>query len=146
MNRIAVTMAKLAGLHKIVRSRLDNPRARYFDPVEVREHFEDYNRALVTLKEELPQLFADVPDRPIPESSGTTDFDGRGYIQRHHLERIVRDIDYIFEVRSHSELAVPADSARHEQRIFISHGRAPDWREAPAFIEKDLSIPTLELA
>lgn len=46
-------------------------------------------------------LLGDLPDRQIPESSGTTDHDGRGYIERHHLERVIRDIDYISEVLSH---------------------------------------------
>lgn len=107
MNRIATTMAKLAGLQKIVRTRLE---AQYFDPPTVLEYFEAYNRAATALREELPDLFADLPGREVPQSSGTTDFDGRGYIERHHLERVVRDIDYIFEVRSHSELEVPTRS------------------------------------
>lgn len=30
--------------------------------------------------------------------------------------------------------------------MFISHGRATDWREVQSYIEKTLGIPTLELA
>lgn len=37
-------------------------------------------------------------------------------------------------------------SPDRESRIFITHGRAPDWREVQAYIERDLGIPTLELA
>ncbi len=146
MNRIAVTMAKLAGLYKTVCSRLEDRRAHYFDPPTVLEYFDTYNQALTTLKAELPELFSDRPDRSVPESSGTTDFDGRGYIERHHLEQLTQDIDYILEVRAHCELEGPFSSHERERRVFISHGLPPDWLEVQGFIEKDLGISTLELA
>ncbi len=79
MNEIAVTFAKLAGLHKTVSSRIEEPRARYFDPAQVLEYFEAYNRHVNRLKQLLPDLFGDVPDRLMPVSSGTTDNEGRGY-------------------------------------------------------------------
>ena len=146
MNHITIAMAKLAGLYKTIDTLLENPRAYYFDPSTVLEYFEVYNRVSAILKEELPQLYGDLPDRPVPESSGTTDFEGRGYIRRRELERIVADINYILELRAHSELEVPTHSPKRERRVFISHGTPPDWREVQAFIEKDQSIPTLELA
>lgn len=40
----------------------------------------------------------------------------------------------------------PRVPSERERRIFITHGHAPDWREVQAHIEKDLGIPTLELA
>ena len=146
MNHITIAMAKLAGLYKTIDTLLENPRAYYFDPSTVLEYFEVYNRVSAILKEELPQLYGDLPDRPVPESSGTTDFEGRGHIRRRELERIVADINYILELRAHSELEVPTHSPKRERRVFISHGTPPDWREVQAFIEKDQSIPTLELA
>ena len=146
MNSVAVTMAKLAGLYKIVCTRLENQWVHYFDPPTVLEYFEAYNHALTKLKEELPQLFGDRPDRPVPESSGTTDFDGRGYIERHHLEQVTQDIDYILKVGAHSELEGPTPSPERERRVFISHGLPPDWRDVQGYIERDLRIPTLELA
>jgi predicted nucleotide-binding protein len=60
------------------------------------------------------------------------------------LAKLAQDIDYIFEVRSHSELGVPTSES--PARIFISHGRAEYWREVQAFIEKDVGLATLELA
>ena len=146
MDRITVTMAKLAGVHKAISTQLANLRARYFDPLAVLEYFEVYNRAAAVLRVELPDFFSDLPDRPVPESSGSTDFDGRGTIRRRHLERIIADIDYILEVRAHSELETPTHSSERERRIFISHGIPPGWREVQEFIERDLSIQTLELA
>ena len=146
MNRITITMAKLAGLYKTVSPRLANRHAHYFDPPTVLEYFEAYNRVSAVLKEELPQLYGDLPDRPVPEPSGTTDFEGRGYIRRQYLERIIADIDYILEVRAHSELEGPTHAPERERRVFISHGAPPDWREVQEFVERDLSIQTLELA
>jgi hypothetical protein len=146
MDAIAISLAKLAALQKTVASWLERPTARYFDPAEVSEYFEAYGRHVAILKERLPDLYADVPERPFPTSSKTTDYEGRGYIERPHLERLVRDIDYMFEVRSNSELQAPDAAAPGEVRVFISHGRAPDWREVQQFIERELSIASLELA
>ena len=146
MNRTSITMAKLAGLYKTISARLADPFALSFDPPTVLEYFEAYNRVSALLKEELPYIFGDLPDRPVPESRRSTLFDGRGSISRNYLERIRRDINYIFEVRARSELEAPTNSLERERRIFISHGTPPDWREVQEFIERDLSIQTLELA
>lgn len=42
-----------------------------------------------------------------------------------------------------ASLAAPVPKPR---RIFISHGRSDLWRQVQAYIEKDIKIPTLELA
>lgn len=39
-----------------------------------------------------------------------------------------------------------AVAAPKPKRIFISHGRSDLWRQVQAYIEKDIGIPTLELA
>lgn len=145
MNRITTAMAKLAGLYKTFDTLISTGEFQ-FDPLTVLEYFEAYNHASATLKEELPQLFGDLPDRPVPEPSESTDFEGRGYIEDNRLEQVLLDIDYILEVRAHSELEAPTHSPERERCVFISHGTPPDWREVQAFIEKDLSILTLELA
>lgn len=98
MSDVVSARAKLAGIRKTLGDRLQDRKARYFDPATVCEYFEIYNRAASILKRALATSLEDLPDRPIPRQSGTTDFDGRGYIERHHLERVVRDIDYISEV------------------------------------------------
>lgn len=103
--------------------------------VVVTEHFWADDRAAASLRTGLPEIFADLPYRGTPESSRTTDFNGRGFVGRQPLERLLRDIDYIFEVRSNSELEVPLRCPDPESRIFITHGRAPDWREVQAHIE-----------
>lgn len=143
MDKISIIFAKLAGLQKVVTSRITG-RGRYFDPLSVLEYFEQFQRLIEDLKELLPELYSDIPSRKIPKSSGTTDFEGRGYIELSHLLTLLRDIDYIFEVRSNSRVGEVIEEK--PRRIFISHGRSKDWHSVQAFIEKDLKIETLELA
>lgn len=109
-------------------------------------YFHTYNRCVAALREQLPDLYEDMPDRPVPKPSGTGDFEGRGYIGRGHVESLARDIEYILEVRSHINLQAQEAPAAHERCVFLSHGHAPDWLEVQAFIEKDVTIPTLELS
>lgn len=145
MSQLPTALARLAGLRKMIAARIENPAARYFDPDEVLNYFRSYQGILSILKAELTDLFGDLPDRPLPVSSSTSDYEGRGYIQREQLERLLRDIDYVFEVRSHSELAPPV-VPRAAKRVFLSHGRAADWREVQAFVEREVDLRTLELA
>src|SRR5437762_1306311 len=63
---------------------------------------------------------------------------------RSQLERLARDIEQIFEIRANSELAQPKQETL--RRVFITHGRSDDWRVVQAFIEKDVRLPTTELA
>ena len=146
MNRVAVAMAKLAGLLKNAQSRIDEPLAEIYDPATVLHLFEIFEGEAQVLREELPELFADLPVRGIPEPTSGSDFEGRGYIRLRQLDQMVKDIEYIFEVRANSELAVPRDRETGEKHVFLSHGKAQDWREVQAHIEKDLGVNTLELA
>jgi predicted nucleotide-binding protein len=143
---IALIFAKLAGLRKSASGWIAQPQSRYFDPAEVLEYFNAYAGLSARLRDELPELYGDLPERQNPPVKATTDYEGRGYVERQHLERLVRDIDYVFEVRANSELSAPAEQQSREHRVFLSHGRAPDWREVQAYIERDLGVPTLELA
>jgi predicted nucleotide-binding protein len=93
----------------------------------------------------VPELYADFPIRGLPDASGTSDYEGRGYIERTALEDFIRDLNYVFEVRSGSQTAM-RNSALPPRRVFISHGLAADWQEVQPFIERDLGISTLELA
>jgi predicted nucleotide-binding protein len=144
---LATTFAKLAGLKKMVAAWLppEPGLAGYcFDPARVLGAFQAYERHSAHLRHALPGLFGDLPERSIPVPTKTTDFGGRGYIGRRALEVLGQDIDYIFELRAHSELAAPNPEV--PRRIFISHGRADYWREVQAFVERDLGVATLELA
>jgi predicted nucleotide-binding protein len=145
MDSITLPLAKLGAILKIVQPLIQDVRARYLDPEVVVQYFESANRQFDSLRLARPDLFGDLPAREVPKSSGTTDFSGRGYIERGPVQQLMRDIEYVFEVRASSEPRVDA-AKRREQRVFISHGRSNDWREVQAFLDKDVGVGTLELA
>lgn len=66
------------------------------------------------------------------------------HFSRPQVERLVRDIDQVFEIRANSELDAPRQES--PRRVFVSHGRSNDWRSVQAFIEKDVGLSTIELA
>jgi tRNA A-37 threonylcarbamoyl transferase component Bud32 len=88
--------ARLRGLEGVVSGIIEHPKARYFDPARVTGVFVRFR----ALREELIQrnVFSDMPDRPVPESSGTSDHEGRGYILRKYLEDLLGDIHYCLKV------------------------------------------------
>ncbi|MGA3288133.1 MAG: nucleotide-binding protein [Bacteroidota bacterium] len=143
MDKIPIIFAKLAGLHKKIKSVLSGG-GFYFDPPFALELFGQYANLRDDLVSSLPELYSDLIIRPLPQSSGTTDFNGRGYIGHGEIIILLRDIDYIFEVRSHSRIGeTPTEKPR---RVFISHGRNQDWLQVQVYIEKDVKVQTLELA
>ena len=146
MNRVAVTLAKLSGIEKRIEAVLANPNAWYLDPPKVVGLFQAYENAAQVLREDLPELFDDLPHRTAEITESPKHHDGRGYVLREQLEQLAIDIECIWEVRAHSELQPPQSSTTQTPRIFISHGGNPDWMEVQSYVEKDLNILTLELA
>lgn len=55
------------------------------------------------------------------------------HFSRAQTERLIRDIDQIFEIRANSELEQPKQVA--VRRVFITHGRSNDWRQVQPFVE-----------
>jgi pyrimidine deaminase RibD-like protein len=98
---LAILATKLRALRKPLAQRLENPKARYFDPELVLEFFTKYADLAGQIRTIQPDLFDDLAERQLPSSSGTTDNDGRGYIERRHLQRLVEDVDYILELAAH---------------------------------------------
>ena len=137
MNRIPVTFAKLAALYKELQSRLTHWRSETVTP-EFGEYFERYSVLNNQLREDLPNLYSDLPIREVPKAQAV------GRFLRTHVDQLVRDMAYIFEVKANSELRVavaeePVSDPR-PARVFISHGKSPDWREVQDYIERDLTI------
>jgi hypothetical protein len=152
---LTAAIAKLAGILKAVKQLLTEgfkPGERpigTFDPAQVRHYFINAQAQLTILKSQRPDLygdFADFPTAPDREMA-IKDVDGKPkyFYSREQGLRLVRDIEQIFEIRANSELVTPAATAP-KRRVFISHGRAPDWREVQAYIEKDIGLQTRELA
>lgn len=152
MNNIAVAIAKLAGVRKAVIDVVNEGSERNRLPIQnfpttvVETYFVTAERQLEVLRKELSSLFEDFGAiNPAPEIVMTGGEANR--YARAQVLRLLRDIDHIFEVRANSELATSATAMQEaKRRVFISHGRSSDWREVQAYIEKDIGIPTIELA
>jgi hypothetical protein len=111
VSEIEILLAKLRALRNILGQRTKDPKARYFDPQIVTEYFERLAQLQDRLRQLLPDAIDDLPRRPLPPPSGTTDFQGRGYVERWHLERAIEDLELIFEVAaSIAPTAVPPPS------------------------------------
>lgn len=94
--------SKLFALRKNVDQWLNTyhyGRATNFDPNDVDDLFERYNSYSRSLRSGYPSYFADLPIHDV-ETSGTTDFQGRGYIHRKFLEILLMDIDYCLTILS----------------------------------------------
>lgn len=66
-------------------------RARYFDPAIALPLFDEYEHVVGFLKDHHPGLLSGISIRSRPEPSGTTDFQGRGYITREQLKALKED-------------------------------------------------------
>lgn len=153
MGKVGASMARLAGIRKALQALVDEDagvaRPRQTFPVDwVGHYFANTMKELSILREELPDLYSDFADVPtVPQTQmAPSGVEPEWRYGRSQVQRLARDIDQIFEIRAHSELAVPEQKAASKRRVFISHGRAPDWREVQAYIEKDIRLETLELA
>lgn len=142
MSSVPIIFAKLAALYKELSSRYSGG----VDKLEIHDYLKRYFSLRTEIVEKLPELYSDLPKRVLPLASVNLNYQD--------YDELVRDIKYIFEVRANSELSSEPEEDHVEdeeeedrlKKIFISHGRSPDWREVQSYIEKDLDIDTLELA
>lgn len=152
MSEISDAFAKLAGVLKAGRQLLvetdgtaNAPRPKMsFSPSQVRPYFVSFGSQLAILRIGLPNLFGDFAQlnlEPLVEMANSAK-----HYHRSQLQDLCRSIDQAFELRANSELSAPATTVSASRCVFISHGRAPDWREVQLYIEKDIEISTLELA
>lgn len=159
MSQISTVMAKLSGIRKSLVSALEENINRAPGAVEIRKRqtFSDYDvghyfqqAAKLTddLRIGLPALYADFQElsvKPLTEMSDTNeDGDPIYHFNRSQVERLIRDIEQILEIRANSELMQP--NKEPNRRVFISHGRSKDWHEVQSFIEKEVKLDSLELA
>lgn len=155
---VGTLMAKLAGIRKslddvlnenVSRSRSQGEtrlRANY-EPGLIAHYFEQANGHINTLRVLLPELYGDFQatetEAAVRMATGPND-PKPNFFGRQQLERLVRDIDQVFEIRANSELQQPV--REKPQRVFVTHGRAQDWRAVKDFIETDVQLKTAELA
>ncbi|TRZ55006.1 hypothetical protein D4Q76_01250 [archaeon] len=93
-------IVKLTALRNSLEKWLENPSHRYFDPKITQDLFERFIPIRNELRSLYSSLFEDLPLREMPISSGTTDYDGRGYIERHHFDLLLKDINYCLDILS----------------------------------------------
>ena len=152
MNELAAAFAKLAGTRMALGALLTGtgrpglPQQNF--PLEsAQRYFESAVKQLEVLRTTLPLLYEDFAlQSPMPALEVGSHPNEEWRYERSQLIQLARDVDEIFEIRSNSELVPLTPQPVSRRRVFISHGRAPVWREVQAFIEKDLSLPTVELA
>lgn len=96
----AETIAKLSAVHKAMTRLLNDPTSRYFDPPVILEFFSKWGPIRDALRSQYPSLLGDLADRDTPASSGTTDYDGRGYIEREPIDQLYSDMQYVLDVLS----------------------------------------------
>ena len=153
MSEVSNAMAKLAGTQKAIVAvlnenvsptyRKDSRFRNYFEPDLVRHYFSQSASHIEVLRRLLPDLYEDFhfiqaePDKELATTPPSMAF------SLGQMERLVRDIEQVFEIRANSELAQPKPEAL--QRVFVSHGHSSDWRTVQAFVEKDIRLPTIEL-
>ncbi len=158
MAELSTTIAKLSGIRKALLAAMDENVSRNrgagevrtratFTPDQVQHYFKQASDQLNNLKTLLPHLYSDFQVIQInPEKEmAATDAEQKPVMHfgRSQLERLVRGIDQIFEIRANSELEQPKQE--NKNCVFISHGHAKDWRAVQPYIEKDIGLSTIEL-
>lgn len=159
MSELSTAMAKLSGIRKALvavmnenvsrnRSAGETLTRTHYPPENVQHYFVQAAGNLETLKKLLPDLYSDFQTiKTEPETTMVAPSAGQPapvHFSRSQAERLIRDIDQIFEIRANSQLEQPKPEA--VRRVFITHGHSNDWREVQPFIEKDVGLPTIELA
>ena len=113
------SLAKLIALNHNLAKFLRDPRGRFFDPKYTMDLFHRYEKIRGELINEHPRLFSDLPIRDMPQPSGTTDYDGRGYIERADLVILNNDIEYCIDILFKIAEEVP-QIAISEEGIFFA--------------------------
>lgn len=143
MNKESVLFAKVAALRKSFDNIEFGIRGRCWgkslEPLLPR-----YETLIKELKSELGDLFSDLPELPLPKSIGKSGNDET--YEKGSVDILVNNLNYILELRANMRIGERIESKLKLKRIFISHGRSPEWYKLQAFLERDLEYPTLELA
>jgi len=143
MDKVSILFAKIAALKKSLESiHYDNMRRTLGS--QVNPLFPRYEQLTKDIKETLPELYSDLPNIKIPEHTGLSNM-GTLYDQE-RIDPLVKNLDYILEVRSNSRIGERESENVKKKSIFISHGRSKEWYKVQVYLEKDLHLSTIELA
>jgi hypothetical protein len=143
MSKESVLIAKAAALKKsfdnIDYGRLGRCLGQIIEPL-----FPRYTTVINELRTTNPELFADIPDLPIPEPMGNSSA-GKLY-EKYTIDPLVENLNYVIELQAGFRIGEKIEDRERTKRVFISHGRSKEWYKVQAYLEKDLNIPTMELA
>lgn len=142
MSKESTLLAKAAALKKSF-DGIQYGRGRCLGQ-SVEPLFPRYLSVIKELKEENPDLYSDIPDLEIPKNMGHSS-DGPLY-EKHEIDPLVQNLEYLIELSANVRIGNNIEEKEKEHRVFISHGRSNEWHKIQNYLEKDLSIPTLELA
>lgn len=141
MNEISVAFAKLNALQKnFVSITKGLPQSGAIHSASVSPLVQSFKQLKKFFVEKMPLLYGDMPKTNIPAER---DFSNVYY--RFELDPIIQAIDYILTLGSTHKIETKTEKQERHKRVFISHGRAQDWRKTQAFIEKQLGYGTIEL-
>lgn len=143
MDKTAIIFAKIAALKKSFDSIKYDPSARTIGS-QVEPLFPRYEKLVSEIKDELPELYSDLPDLGIPDPRGLGN--GIPIYELNQIDPLAKNLDYILEVRSNSRIGEKEAEKEKLDFIFLSHGRSNEWYKVQSYLEKDLSNLTIELA
>jgi hypothetical protein len=135
---------RLRSLRDRVDEALKDPRLRCFDYGMFAEFFERYARMRNQLRVQFASVFVDIPVREIPKSTGTPDFEGRGYIERRHLELLRRDLDDCLDLVPLLRSAPELEPGTDPDSVFVVHGH-DEVRERVARLRERLGLKPIIL-
>lgn len=141
-------VVKVRSITRFLEVQLRNAKANYFDPRVVMEYFERFAQIRRGLKDGYGDKFDDLKERQPPKTSGTTDFDGEGYVLRRDLDQLYEDCRYALDLLQ----TVSEESKMEEVKeilverghnkgkdIFISHA-SKDESLVRLFVERILRL------
>lgn len=94
---------ELKSLRRFLSKKVETPGGNYFDPAAYRDYFETGNNLLEQAKLSNPALFKNLKRIPMPESSKTTDFDGRGYFTKGQFRHLIETVDRMLALIEESD-------------------------------------------
>jgi predicted nucleotide-binding protein len=144
MSELSTAMAKLSGIRKALSA---TPNETNYPPDQVMHYFTQAATHVETLKRLRPDLYGDFQGIQFAPETAMVNLNRAAanvmHYSRSQVERLIRDIDQILDIRPNRELEQPKQEAL--RRVFITHGRSDDWRKVQPFIEKDVQLSTIEL-
>lgn len=114
MDKVITEIIKLHAFYKKI-SNYYETIVRFCDPPIVLEYFKQYNNIKEKLKSEFPDILSDFQDIATPKSSGTTDNDGRGYIEKDNIELLLLDINEMLDILIKYQTSLSKNSTLNEK-------------------------------